>query len=186
VSRRRHKRKRSQKPNEYSDIQLNIVPFIDVFSMLNTFLLFSAVFVATGIIEVQIPFLSSAPPPPSEKVRFFQVKVDVLKDKIEVITSWSEEPVNEQKTEFPNTKEGIREMHTKLVEIRSANQKTDKLTLFTDDEVTWENISQVLDSIKLRTENDPRFPVVDGKGEITPNRDEMFVWPKVVMGSVIL
>ena len=60
--------------------ELNIVPFIDVFSMLNTFLLMTAVFTAIGIIEVQIPFLTSAPPPKEELTRSLDVKVDMEKD----------------------------------------------------------------------------------------------------------
>jgi len=186
VSSRARKRRRKGSKTAFSDIQLNIIPFIDVFSMLNTFLLFSAVFVATGIIEVQIPFLSNAPPPPSEKERFFEVKVDVLKDKIEVITSFSEEPVNEQKTEYPNNEAGIKEMHVKLVEIRRGNPKLDKLTLFSEDDVTWENLTEILDAVKLRIDPDPKFPILDSKNEPTAILDEQFIWPKVVMGSVML
>ena len=51
-------RRKKRKKAAYNEIVLNIMPFIDVFSMLNTFLLYSAVFLAVGIIEVQIPYLS--------------------------------------------------------------------------------------------------------------------------------
>jgi hypothetical protein len=180
----RKKRKKIPKKDEF-DIELNIIPFIDVFSMLNTFLLFSAVFVATGIIEVQIPFLSSAPPPKEDVERSISVKVDLAKDKIECITSWSPGPENEQKWSFDNNKEGMKELHARLVQIRRDNPNTDKLTFFTEDDVIWENISAVLDHIKLREETDPVFESLgaDGKTKI-PDRENLF--PKIVMGSVIL
>ena len=77
------KKKKRRKKIVYRDIQLNIMPFIDVFSLLNTFLLMSAVFLSVGIIEVQIPFLTSAPPEKQDE-KFCDVKVDMEKEKIEV------------------------------------------------------------------------------------------------------
>lgn len=180
----RRKRKKAPK-KEYQDIELNIIPFIDVFSMLNTFLLFSAVFVATGIIEVQIPFLSSAPPPKEDTERSISVKVDLAKDKIECITSWSPPPENEQKWSFANNADGIKELHARLVQVRKDNPTTDKLTFFSEDDVTWENISQVLDAIKWRAESDPVFSSKpEGSSTAVPDKEHLF--PKVVMGSVIL
>ena len=58
------------------------MPFVDIFSLLTTFLLFSAVFVKIGILEVQVPFLSNAAPPPDEKPsRSISVNVDMENDK---------------------------------------------------------------------------------------------------------
>lgn len=179
------KRKGGIKRNEQTDIELNIIPFIDVFSMLNTFLLFSAVFVATGIIEVQVPFLSSAPQPKEEGQRTLEVKIDAAKDKVQVITEYSKEPRNEQKFDFPNSEEGLSRMHERLVAIRQANPSQDKLTFFSEDDVIWENVSAILDAAKFRKDQDPRFPLKNEKtGEVIP--DEQFLFPKIVMGSVIL
>ena len=74
-------RKKKKRSIPYKDVELNIMPFIDIFSMLNTFLLFSAVFLSVGVLEVQIPFLSNQPPPDDPKdSRLFQVNVDVSKE----------------------------------------------------------------------------------------------------------
>lgn len=179
------KRKKSIKNEPETDIELNIIPFIDVFSMLNTFLLFSAVFVATGILEVQVPFLSSAPPPKEEGERTLEVKVDAEKTKLQVITEYTKEPRNEQKFDFPNSKEGIDLMHDRLVAIRKANPNQDKVTFFSEDDVIWENISAILDAIKFRKQTDPVFPVRNAAtGEV--EQDQNFLFPKVVMGSVML
>jgi biopolymer transport protein ExbD len=179
-------RKRKQlNRSENTDIDLNIIPFIDVFSMLNTFLLFSAVFVATGILEVQVPFLSSAPPPKDSGARTLEVKVDAERDKVQVITEYSKEPRNEQKFDFPNSKEGIGKMHEKLVEIRRGSPDTDKITFFSEDDVIYENVAAILDAVKFRLPADPKFPAKNPvTGAVEP--DEQFLFPKIVMGSVML
>ena len=68
---------------------------------------------------------------------------------------------------------------------RQANPAQDKLTFFSEDDVIWENVSAILDSAKFRKQADPKFPLKNEKtGETTP--DEQFLFPKIVMGSVIL
>jgi biopolymer transport protein ExbD len=184
VSRRKKKHK-----VEYKDIELNIMPFIDVFSMLNTFLLFTAVFLSVGILEVQIPFLSNTPPPDDPKdSRVFQVNVDVTKDQVEVQTSYTRPPEQSQKFPFPNNADGIKKMHAKLAEIRKQNTDTDKATVYSDDEVSWEALSAVLDGIMLRVEGDPVLPPVkDAKNKERAELDaKIFLYPKIVMGSVML
>jgi len=87
-------RKKKVRKVKYRDIELNIMPFIDVFSLLNTFLLMSAVFLSIGILEVQIPFLTSAPPEKKEDSRSLEIKVDMEKTKIEVTAAYNKPPIN--------------------------------------------------------------------------------------------
>ena len=91
-------RKRKNKIYDGGDsVELNIMPFIDIFSLLCTFLLFSAVFVAVGIHVVQVPFLSNAASEKGEdNKRIMKVKVDVSVNRIDLTTSWSEAPVDEK------------------------------------------------------------------------------------------
>lgn len=189
-------RKRKRRTVVYSDVELNIMPFIDIFSMLNTFLLFTAVFLSVGIMEVQIPFLSSAPPPEEKDQREFKVAVDVTKEQVEVQTSFSSPPEQMQKYPFPNNAEGIKKMHEKLVQIRRDQPDTDKMTVYSDDEVLWDALSKVIDGIMLRLESDPIFPIakdaLKGKEKDPSAREKaelsakVYVYSKVVMGSVML
>jgi biopolymer transport protein ExbD len=182
-------RKRKRHTLEYKDVELNIMPFIDIFSMLNTFLLFTAVFLSVGVLEVQIPFLSSSPPPDDPKdSRVFQVNIDVTKEQVEVQTSYTRPPEQSQKFPFPNNKEGLKLMHQKLAEVRKANADTDKATVYSDDDVNWESLSAVLDGIMLRVEGDPVFPPAkDAKNKEKAEIDaKTFLYPKIVMGSVML
>ena len=187
--RRRHKKKVAKRKNrKYRDIQLNIMPFIDVFSVLNTFLLMSAVFLSIGIIKVQIPFFTNSPPPTKPK-RSLTVNVDVVLDKVTVQTSYTAPPVNAQNYPFPLTVQGITDMHNKLVEIRRSDQETDLVTVFSDDLVTFEDLSKVLDAVKLRRPTDPTIEnkfTDEGDDLIEKANNKIFIYPKIVMGSVIL
>lgn len=190
-------RKRKRHTVGYTDIDLNIMPFIDIFSMLNTFLLFTAVFLSVGILEVQIPFLSSSPPPDDPKeAREFKVSVDVTKEQVEVQTSFSMPPEQLQKYPFPNNQDGLKKMHDKLVQIRRDQPDTDKATVYSDDDVLWDALSQVLDSVMIRIETDPVLPpakdALKGKEKDPTAREKaesaakVYVYGKVVMGSVML
>ena len=171
---------------KYSDVELNIMPFIDVFSLLNTFLLMTAVFTSIGIIEVQIPFLTSAPPEHKDTERTLDVKVDMEKDKIEVSSSWSLPPVNETKKTFMlSEKTWDKDVHKMLIEIKKTSPDADKVQLFTEDDVLWQDIAKALDAIKLRQAGDPAFPskIKTAGGQAMAQE---FLFPKVVMASVML
>jgi biopolymer transport protein ExbD len=177
------KKKKKRKKIVYRDIVLNIMPFIDVFSLLNTFLLMSAVFLSVGIIEVQIPFLTSAPPDKKDDERSCDVKVDMEKDRIEA-TAQDCRGVDPKK-EFKVTKEDIAQLHKYLVDIRRGNQDTDKVSFFTEDDVLWKDIAKVLDAIKLRQPGDPVFQSKSAN-VVEQAAAAEFVYPKVVMASVML
>ena len=181
-------RRKKIKTYGYKDVELNIMPFIDVFSMLNTFLLFSAVFLSVGIIEVQIPFLSTTPPDKEKPTRALKINIDVAKEQITLETSYTTAPENPQKTSFTNNPQGHTDLHTKLVGIRKANPDTDKATVFSDDDVIWNNLSAVLDAVMLRQKEDPVFAAAaDDKNTVRADANaKLFVYPKIVMGSVML
>jgi biopolymer transport protein ExbD len=182
-------RKKKKRSIPYREVELNIMPFIDVFSMLNTFLLFSAVFLSVGVLEVQVPFLSNQPPPDDPKdSRVFQVNVDVSKEQVEIQTSYTRPPEQAQKFPFPNNPDGLKLMHQKLADIRKQNAATDKATIFSEDDVSWESLSAVLDGVMLRVEGDPVFaPAQDAKNREKAELDaKTFLYPKIVMGSIML
>lgn len=180
------RRKKKKKSIRYEEVELNIMPFIDIFSMLNTFLLTSAVFMSIGMVRVQIPFLSNAAPPNEEPERELTVNIDIQKEKIELKTSYSKAPAQEKSWDYPNTEDGVNELHAQLLKIRIDNPKVDKATVFSDEDVRYESLIKVLDSAKYLKEGDPPVPVVErGSAEAT-DEDPTFLFPKVVIGSVLL
>lgn len=182
--RKRHKKKvKKAKSGKYRDISLNIMPFIDVFSLLNTFLLMSAVFLSVGVLEVQIPFLTTATPEKKDDEKVCDVKVDMEKEKIEA-TAANCDGVDEKK-EFQISDTSITELHKYMVAIRKGNLETDKVSFFTDDEVTWKDIAKVLDAIKIRQQGDPVFAKPNASDTDKAMAAE-FLFPKVIMSSVML
>lgn len=175
---------KKKKPRKiaYRDVELNIMPFIDVFSLLNTFLLMSAVFLAIGIHEVQIPFLSSDQTN-KDDTKFCSVKVDQEKLKIEASVENCKGV--DAKREFKPDKAGLADLHRYMIEIRRNNPTTDKLQYFSEDDVLWKEMALTLDAIKLRSPSDPPLPP---KSDSQADRliAAEFVFPKVVMASVML
>lgn len=166
-------------------VDLNVMPFIDIFSLLCTFLLFSAVFVSIGVVEVQIPFLSNAAPPKEQKKaednRDLEVKVEISKKEIKLTSSFSRPPVDMSTTGYDFTESGLAKLHSKLVSLKDANPESDKITVFIDDDVIYDEIIGALDQIQLR------YP--DGSGKVTSQNNEgknVYLFQKIVFGSVLL
>lgn len=176
---RRKKRERKEHPPP----ALNIMPFIDIFSMLNTFLLVSAAFVNIGIIEVQVPFLTNAPPPKEKPARSLEIHVSVERDKVELETKYDQPPIDENKTEYKLTEADLKRMHKDLVELRKNNPDSDKVNVHSEDDVKYQNLVSVLDTIMVREQGDPVFAEEDSEGEKTKND---FIFRKIVMANVIL
>ena len=150
------RRKRKSSGVEYQDIELNIMPFIDVFSILNIFLLVSASFLSIGVIKVQVPFFTNAPVPPEKAKRSLSINVDIEKTKIELKTSYSQPPINEKIKKFDNNEAGLKDLHTELVSIRNQNPDTDLVTVFSEDDVTYEEITNnpKVISVYLKTDDE--------------------------------
>lgn len=178
-----HKKNKNHIPKVSGSFDLNVMPFIDIFSLLCTFLLFSAVFVSMGILEVQVPFLTNASPSKDQNKpkRSIDIKVEVTKETIELNTKWSMEPVDANKETFPRTDEGINDFHLKLVSYKQQDSDADKATLFVDDEIIYDDLIKILDAIKLMhiDDNSKNSKKMDESSE-----EQLF--PKVVMGSVLL
>jgi biopolymer transport protein ExbD len=175
-------RKKRRKTIKYRDVELNIMPFIDVFSLLNTFLLMSAVFLAIGVIEVQIPFLSTDQTNKDDD-KYCSVKVDQEKTKIEASAENCKGV--DAKKELKPDKAGLADLHRYMVDIRRNNPTTDKIQFYSEDDVLWKDIAKTLDAVKLRGPGDPVFqPKSDSQADRAAAME--FVFPKVVLASVML
>jgi len=76
-------------------------------------------------------------------------------------------------------------LHKFLLELRRSNPEADKVQLFTEDDVVWKDIAMVLDAVKVRGPNDPVI-VPPGASELDKRLAAEFLYPKVVMASVML
>lgn len=177
-------KRRKKKRKEPGAAELNIMPFIDIFSMLNTFLLVSAAFINIGILEVQVPFMTNSPPDQKKPPRSLSVTIDIAKDKVQLTTSFSAPPENKQVTTYGVDTKGLDDLHRKLIELRQQNPESDLVSVFSDDDVKYEAVIAVVDAVKTLRETDPKMVTTDQK--TGQKRESIFVYEKVVMGSVIL
>ena len=168
--------------------ELNVMPFVDIFSMLNTFLLVSASFIGLGILEVQIPFLSNAPQTEEEQKpeRTLNIRVDTEKDKIILTTLYTEPPEDKQVKEYKTDIADIERFHQEMISIKTKDPKSDKVTVFVDDDVKYDKMVLVLDAIKTLKENDPAIPKAVDPGAPAEVQSGRILYDKVVIGSVIL
>ena len=169
------KKNKSRAAPDIPDVELNIMPFIDIFSLLNTFLLFTATFVSIGLLRVQVPFLSNATPE-SKPTRSLDINVDLSRDKVVLRTTYTTAPTNKTSNSFSSSPEGIAAFHRALIDLKHRNPKDDKVTFYSDEDVSYHKLIEVLDAIKI----DDSIDTSDG---ITDNNK---LYPKVVMGSVLL
>ncbi len=179
-----HKRRRGHNDSAGPEApELNIMPFIDIFSMLNTFLLVSAAFLGLGILEVQIPFLSNSPDVKDEPKRAFSIRIDLEDEKVTVTSLWTAPPEEKEEKSYTYSKDDILSFHQKMIELRTKVPENDKLTVYADDTVKYENVILVIDNVKTMKEKEPPLNLPGQEEKTGPGA---FLFPKVVMGSVIL
>jgi biopolymer transport protein ExbD len=165
--------------------ELNIMPFIDIFSMLNTFLLVSASFIGLGILEVQIPFLSNSSEIKEPPSRAFNIRVDVADAEIKVTSEWTEQPFEKDVKTFKVDEAEIAKFHQEMIALRVKAPENDKVTIFSDDTVKYEILVKAIDAIKTMKENEPP-PALPNAEELKRTGRDRFLFEKVVIGSVIL
>jgi biopolymer transport protein ExbD len=183
VSGKKHKRRSSSVGPESPE--LNIMPFIDIFSMLNTFLLVSAAFIGLGILEVQVPFLSNSSEVKEPPSRSFNVRVDVADAEIKVTSEWTEQPFQKSVKTFKVDAGDIEQFHQEMIAIRTKVPDNDKVTVFSDDSVRYEILIKAIDAIKTMKEKEPALALPNSE-ELRKQGRDRFLFEKVVIGSVIL
>jgi biopolymer transport protein ExbD len=123
--------------------ELNLVPMIDIFTVLVTFLLMTAVFYRTVILELNLPTsqADSTPPPPT-----LQLEILVRKATLQVADRGSG-----LLTEFPNGTAGYE--LTKLSDYlkRVKEKYPDKLdaTILLEPDVPYDTLVQVMDTVRV-------------------------------------
>ncbi len=170
--------------------ELNIMPFIDIFSMLNTFLLLSAAFMGLGIIEVQIPFLSNSPDVKEKPSRFYDLKVEFEKEEMKISGSWTAAPMELFEKSFKYDKPGFSQFHQELVKLKQDHPDVDLVTVLSEPDVNYNNFVLALDEVKFIHEGDPpveRELTDSEKGDERIARyNKKFLFKKIVIGSVAL
>jgi len=171
---------------EEESFGINVIPMIDLVTILNAFLLVSAAFFAFGQIQVEIPFLSTKLPD-TEQLKKNQVALNVIMDegliKIELRHS-----INTKKHENINIKKsgGIYDwesFHYSLVDIKQRYPQVRTMTLFPDEEVAYKDMIELLDAARdIKPDDPPLVTRLEDGTEVPAN----FLFRNVVIGGVLL
>ena len=184
-SRRRRKKKNTGGGSDAFEI--NVTPMIDMFSVLNTFLLMTAVFSATGQVQVQIPFFSSAPPPTEkqiEKTKSRTIDIKFTNDEITLTVGWSDSSLKSEEFTLKTDPTGLDELQERIYKARMEDPKLDKATLHVLDDTTYQTTYAVLDSIKVLKKS--RQPLVWPEDyKLPPGEMKETLIPKIVFGDVV-
>lgn len=122
--------------------EMNLVPMIDIFTVLVTFLLMTAVFYRTVVLELNLPLAQNESPPPPT----LQLEIVVRKAKLEVADRGSG-----LLTEFANGTAGYE--LTKLADYlkRVKEKYPDKLdaTILLEPDIAYDTMVQVMDTVRV-------------------------------------
>lgn len=145
---------------------INIVPMLDVMVILVFFLIFTAVFSKTNIVELNLPPQQAGTPPDLPPT--LELEVIVHKDNV-VVADKNTGPLST----FQNTADGydLAAVTDFLARIKAKFPEKRDATLLFEADVPYDTIVQVMDAVRTRQ------GVIDGK----PVRGELF--PQVSLGD---
>ena len=123
--------------------ELNLVPMIDIFTVLVTFLLMTAVFYRTVILELNLPAAQSEPTPPPPGL---QLEILVRKGTLEV----ADRNTGSLST-LPNTAEGPDLAGLSAYLQRIKERYPDKLdaTVLMESDIDYNTMVQVMDTVRV-------------------------------------
>ena len=123
--------------------ELNLVPMIDIFTVLVTFLLMTAVFYRTMILELNLPAAQSEPTPPPPGL---QLEIVVRKGQIEV----ADRNTGSLST-LPNTAQGYDLTGLSAYLQRVKEKYPDKLdaSVLMEPNVNYDTMVQVMDTVRV-------------------------------------
>src|SRR5688500_15700205 len=123
--------------------ELNLVPMIDIFTVLVTFLLMTAVFYRTVILELNLPAAQSEPTPPPPGL---QLEILVRKGLLEVA-----DRNTGMLTTLPNLAEGPDLTGLSAYLVRVKERYPDKLdaTVLMESNINYDTMVQVMDTVRV-------------------------------------
>ncbi len=122
--------------------ELNLVPMIDIFTVLVTFLLMTAVFYRTVILELNLPNAQNEDTPPPT----LQLEILVRKAKVQVADRSSG-----LLSEFPNRAEGhdLAGLSAYLQRVKARFPQKLDATILLEPDISYDTLVQVMDTVRV-------------------------------------
>lgn len=180
------KKKKKKSPSSF---EINVTPMVDMFSVIISFLLVTAVFSATGQARVDVPFLSSRPPdsdPEDDKKdppKSLTLNVEAKTLTLEISTGKPGE--RPESIEYQFIAAGLDALQERVYQLRKEDLRVDTVTMMTDEDIRYEDLVQVIDTLRvLKSHREPLVLPEDYKLPRGVEREALV--PKLVLGSIIL
>ncbi len=173
----RPSQRRSRKGNE--ELELPLVPIMDAFVTLIAFLLLATSLLAVTIIDTPVPVVSNVPDDQKpDKPLALTLKIE--QDALTLSSAFRRIP--EQK--FLKIEKGydLDKLHEALVAVRQQFPKEKSIVFLPVGEVKYNDLVQLMDSVRLLAKTDPSFYF---KGEDGVDRPDQYLFPSVIFGNVI-
>ncbi|HVN41963.1 MAG TPA: biopolymer transporter ExbD [Steroidobacteraceae bacterium] len=124
---------------------LNIVPMLDVMVILTFFLIFTAVFSKTSVLEVNLPGSAVQPPPQGPTL---ELEVILRSDRLEVADRYS--GVLETIPLDKSGRQDVVRLSTSLAGLKQRYPNKTNATLLVVDNVDYDTIVQVMDAMRVK------------------------------------
>lgn len=183
----RFKMKKRSK-GEAPPVEINVTPMLDMFSVLISFLLITAVFSSVGFQRIEVPFLSSAPPQSKQEVDKDPKKVVTLvisNEKAVLEIGMSNSSADVKKEDFTVDEMGLESLQAKLYTMRSEDNRFDMVTVMQEPETKYEILMGVLDTLRNLKPGRTPIPMPEDQKPIAGVEPEALI-PKIVLGDVAL
>jgi biopolymer transport protein ExbD len=161
------------------DAELPLVPIMDAFVTLIAFLLLATSLLAVTLIDTPVPVVSNMPDDSKDKPLMLTLKL--TPEKIHLSSAFNRIKAQE----FPKIEKGydLDKLHEALVAIRQEFPKEKTVVFMPTGDIQYDDIIQVMDSVRILLKTDPPFYVTDEKEGI--DKPDQYLFPNVVFGNVL-
>lgn len=182
-------KKRRQKSQPPSDIELDVAPLLSIMVMLIPVLLLSAAFVQLMVIETDIPqAVSEAIRKERTQENPVLVSLHITQREGVQITVVTEG--NRDIHRIGRDAEGqllLKDVHAKLKEVKDAHPQVFRIQVYPASDVPYREIVQVLDEARMSRNGERTWPVAVGESESESENlvYSPYMFPDVVFANVL-
>jgi len=163
---------RRRKSSE-EDVDIDMVPVMNMFLVLIPFLLMSASFLHLKVINTSVPVQAESISERPEKrtvkltviaeIKKKSIHMSTISDDLEseVLEKWTARLDNEKEGEYPLTK-----VAAYLLKIKAIYPESDTLIVIPDESIMYDTIIQVMDVARFSQKDVPLFPSVVLSGKV--------------------
>lgn len=167
---------------EDATFELNLAPMLDIIVSIVPMLLLSVTFIQITVVDTPIPQVVEKAIAESQKNEDIQISLAVSKSHGFKITVINKGQTSERKVALKGQDLDLTGLHTEMVGLKQQFPGVFRLELLPDETVALGEIVFVMDQVRTRVGQDPKFYVLDKETGKQIETDLMF--PDVVFGNV--